>query len=276
LPIAGLRYVTPGYFHALGIRVIRGRGFTAADIAGAPRVVVINETLAHRYFQDRDPLGTQLDRGTIVGVVADVPQSAVDRAPEPDLYHPAAQAIAMTSDLGMSLIVRTAGASEPLIDAVRAAVRQVNPKLAIFNVKTMEQVVADSLWALNLYRWLIGLFAALTLAITVIGVYGVTSYNATSRTREFAVRLAIGSDPAGLTRLVLARAARLAAGGLTAGILGALAATPALRTLPLASGARPLTYAAVAVSLVMIALLASLVPAMRLRSIDPAAALRHD
>jgi putative ABC transport system permease protein len=152
----------------------------------------------------------------------------------------------------------------------------VNPKLAVFNVKTMDQVVADSLWALNLYRWLIGLFAALTVAIAVIGVYGVISYNATSRTREFAVRLAIGSDPAGLTRLVLARAARLAAGGLTAGILGALAATPALRTLPLASGARPLTYAAVAASLVMVALLAALVPAMRLRSIDPAAALRHD
>lgn len=276
LPIAGLRYVTPGYFRALGIRLIRGRGFTAADVAGAPRVVVINETLAHRYFQDRDPLGTELDRGRIVGIVADVPQSAVDRAAEPDLYHPAAQAIAMTSDLGMSLIVRTAGASEPLIDAVRAAVRQVNPKLAVFNVKTMDQVVADSLWALNLYRWLIGLFAALTVAIAVIGVYGVISYNATSRTREFAVRLAIGSDPAGLTRLVLARAARLAAGGLTAGILGALAATPALRTLPLASGARPLTYAAVAASLVMVALLAALVPAMRLRSIDPAAALRHD
>ena len=140
----------------------------------------------------------------------------------------------------MSLIVRTAGRRNGR-SAGRFARRcaRSTPRLAIFNVKTMEQVVADSLWELNLYRWLIGLFATLALVLAAIGLYGVISYNVTSRTREFAVRLALGSEPMGLARLVLTHGAWLTAAGLAAGVLGALAVRPCSRRCRPASAGMP-------------------------------------
>jgi putative ABC transport system permease protein len=272
----GLRYVTPGYFRALGIPVLRGRAFTEADRADAPRVILVNDALARRYFPGEDPVGRELDRGTIVGVVGDVRQAGLDRAAEPELFYPAAQNVTMTSDLGMSLLVRTSVAPERVIETVRAAVRDVNPNLAIFNVKTMEQVLADSLWELNLYRWLIGLFAALAIVLAAIGLYGVISYNVTSRMREFAVRLALGSDPMRLARLVLARGAWLTGAGLAAGILVAFAVTPSLRNLSANLGGDPLMYAAIAALLLVLALAACVVPAIRVARVNPASALRHD
>lgn len=274
--VAGLRYVTPGYFRALGIPLIRGRTFTEGDTSDAPRVILINEALARQYFPGEDPVGRDLDRGTIVGVVGDVLQVRLDRPAEPEIYYPAAQNVTMASDLGMSLIVRTSVPPEPQTDAIRAAVRDVNPNLAVFNVKTMERVLADSLWELNLYRWLIGLFAALALLLAAIGLYGVMSYNVTSRMREFAVRLALGSDPAALSRLVLGRALRLAAAGLVGGVAIALALSPAMSKLPIGTTSDPVTYAAICVLLFGIALLACAIPALRVAAVNPATALRHD
>ena len=239
-------------------------------------MILVNDALARRYFPGEDPVGRELDRGTIVGVVGDVRQAGLARPAEPEIYYPAAQNLAMTSDIGMSLIVRTAAAPERVTDMVRAAVRDVNPNLAIFNVKTMQQVLADSLWELNLYRWLIGLFAALALVLAAIGLYGVISYTVTSRTREFAVRLALGSEPIRLAQRVLARAAGLAGAGLAAGIVVALAVTPSLRNLSADLGGDPLTYAAIAALLLALALAASVVPAIRVARVNPATALRHD
>ena len=271
-----LRYVTPGYFRTLGIPLLRGRALAEGDQEGAPRVILVNDALARRYFPGEDPVGVELDRGTIVGVVGDVRAAGLDRPAEPEVYYPAAQNVAMTSDIGMSLIVRTAASPERATAAVRAAVREVNPNLAIFNVKTMEQVLADSLWELNLYRWLIGLFAALALVLAAIGLYGVISYNVTSRTREFALRLALGSEPVGLVRRLLGRAAALTGAGLAAGIVAALAVTPSLRNLSVHLGGDPAAYAAIAALLLALALVACLVPALRVARVNPAAALRHD
>jgi ABC-type antimicrobial peptide transport system permease subunit len=176
----------------------------------------------------------------------------------------------------MSLLVRTAGRPQSSIDAIRSAVNGVNPRLAIFNVKTMEQVVVDSLWELNLYVWLIGLFAALTLLLTAIGLYGVISYNVTSRIREFAVRLALGSEPAAVTRLVLGRAMRLTAAGLAGGIFVALSLALAFRNLPIRIGTDPVSYVTVSVALLAVALAACMVPATRVARVNPATALRHD
>lgn len=182
----------------------------------------------------------------------------------------------MASDIGMTLIVRTTGRPEPLIDPVRSTVHDVNPNLAIFNMKTMEEVLADSLWELNLYRWLIGLFAALALVLAAIGLYGVMSYSVTSRMREFAVRLALGSDPVRLARLVLAHGVRLAGAGLTVGVVAALAVTPSLRNLSVSPGGDPATYAGIAALLLAIALAACILPAIRVAGVNPATALRHD
>jgi predicted permease len=271
-----LRYVTPGYFRAFGIPILRGRGLLPGDAEGAPAVVLVNDALARRYFPNEDPVGRVLDRGTIVGVVGDVRNIHLDRPAEPELYYPAAQNVAMTSDLGMSLVVRTQGPPEPMIPALRAAVRAVTPNLAIFNVKMMEQVVADSLWDLRLYRWLIGLFAGLTLLLAAIGLYGVISYTATSRTREFAIRLALGSRAGALARLVLGRGLVLAAAGVAFGAFATYLLRSTMRTLPIAGGPDAVSYAAISAVLVAIALAACAVPALRAAAVDPVTALRHE
>jgi putative ABC transport system permease protein len=274
--VAGLRYVTPGYFRALGIPVQHGRGFTDGDTASSPRVILVNEALARRYFRGEDLVGRELDRGLVVGVVGSVRQVGLDRPSEPELYYPVAQNVTMYSDIGMSLIVRTTGRPEDHTEAVRAVVRNVNPNLAIFKVKTMAQVIVDSLWELNLYVWLIGLFAALAIVLTAIGLYGVISYNVTSRMREFAVRLALGSDPLGLSRLVVGRGARLAGAGLAGGIVAALSLALLTPNIPVFRSAGPATYAAVSALLLIVTLVACLVPALRVARVNPATALRHD
>jgi predicted permease len=275
-PVAGLRYVTPGYFDALGIRIVSGRGFSEADAPGAARVIVVNEALVRRYLPDTDPVGVALDRGTIVGVIKDVRQAGLDRPVEPEIYYPAAQNVTMASDIGMSLVVRTDGPPEPLIGGIRAAVRDVNPRFAIFNVKTMSDVIADSLWELTLYRVLITLFAALALTLAAIGLFGVMSYNVTSRMREFAVRLALGSNPVGLGRLVLERGALLAMAGLAVGALVAEQLLLLFGGLPI--GGRPdlMIYLTAAAVLLAIVLVACVIPAIRVTLVDPVTALRQD
>ncbi|HKH73700.1 MAG TPA: ABC transporter permease [Vicinamibacterales bacterium] len=274
--LAGLRYVTPGYFRAMGIRVVRGREFTAYDDEAAPRVIVVNEALVRRYLPDEDPIGVDLDRGTIVGVIRDVRQAGLDRPAEPEIFYPAAQNVTAASDIGMSLVVRTDEPPEALTGQIRAAVREVNPRLAIFNVKTMNDVLADSMWELNLYGWLITMFATLALVLAAIGLFGVMSYTVTARMREFAVRLALGSNPAGLGRLVLRRGAWLAVFGLMLGAFATEQLLIAFGTLPI--GGRPdlSIYVLVAAMLLMLAFAACLIPAIRVASLNPVTALRQE
>ena len=154
----------------------------------------------------------------------------------------------------------------------------VNPRIAIFNVRTMEQVVSDSLWNLNLYRWLMGWFAALTLVLSAVGLYGVVAHSVTSRRREWAVRLALGSAPADVARIVLVRGIALAAIGVSAGIALIFVAVRSFERRISSSGGecRRWTLAIVAVSMFAIALAASWLPSMRVARIAPAAALRAE
>jgi putative ABC transport system permease protein len=275
-PRAELRYVTPGYFRALGIPLVHGRFLNAGDTAQAPRVILINEALARRYFGDEDPTGRELDRGTVAGVVGNVRHVGLDRPAEPEIYYPAAQNVTMAADLGMALIVRTAGAPEPHTAAIRGAVHEVNPTLAIFNVKPMTEVVDDSLWQLNLYRWLIGLFATLAVILAIIGLYGVISYTASARTREFAIRLALGSEQRDLARLVLSRALGLTTVGLASGILLSTMLTSSSKALGVSDGPTAAIFAATSLLVVVVALAACTIPALRAAAVDPASALRHD
>jgi putative ABC transport system permease protein len=271
-----LRYVTATYFSALGIPIISGRGFLASDTAGSVPVVLVNEAFARRYFRGENPVGIELNRGRIIGVAGDVRQVTLDRPAAPELYYPVAQNVATASDIGMSLLVRAAQRPDGLTEAIRAAIREVNPRLAIFNVRSLQQVRADSLWELNLYRWLIGVFAALTLVLAAMGLYGVMTYSAQSRLREFAVRLALGSAPSQVTRLIFARGLRLSLLGLAAGLAATLAAEPVLRHVSAALSGDPVIYALVGAVLMVIALVACAVPARRAASVDPMTALRHD
>ncbi|HXW04797.1 MAG TPA: ABC transporter permease [Vicinamibacterales bacterium] len=273
-PVAGLRYVTPGYFRTIGMPLLEGRTFSGADTAGSRPVVVVNDTLVRRYLQDRDPVGLELDRGVIVGVVGDIRNTGLGQPPEPEIYYPAAQNLAMVSDIGMSLIVRAATPPAGLVEPVRAVVRGVNPNLAVFNVRTMEQVVADSLWELYLYRWLTGSFALLALSLAAIGLYGVISFGVTARIREFAVRLALGAEPSRVARQVFARAWWLTAAGLAAGVTMALALTLLLPALQVPIGL-PM-YAFTAGLLLILAIVSSAFPALRVARVNPASALRHE
>jgi predicted permease len=274
--VTELRYVTPGYFRAMGVPIVRGRPFAASDTAGAPKAIIVNEALAKRYFPGEDPIGKELDRGFIVGVAGDVRNVRLDRPASPELYYPAAQNIAMTSDLGMSLVAQTDGDPAAIIAALRAAIREVRPNLAVFNARTMEQVVDESLADLHMYRWLIGLFAALALVLAAIGLYGVISYMTAARTREFAIRLALGSRSSALAQLVIGRGVMLTAFGLVAGVAVSLALSGVFASLPIGDGPDARTYATIAAILLIIALSASAHPALRAASVDPARALRHD
>ena len=275
-PRIELRSVTPGYFSALGVPIRRGRNVTPGDTLDEPGVILVNETLARIHFPAENPVGRATDRGMIAGIVGDVRQSGLDRPVVPEIYQIVSRNGGISSDIGMSLVVRTEGPPEAIVPAVRAAAREVNPIVAVFNIKTMAQVIEDSLWELNLYRWLVGLFAALALLLAAIGLYGVISYSVTSRTREFAVRLALGSDPAGVARLVLSGGLRLAAAGLVCGLACALAFVPLLRRLSSLFAPDVATCAAIVALLLAIALLACLVPALRVARVNPATALRHD
>jgi predicted permease len=274
-PIIELRTVTPGYFEALGIPILAGRNLSEHDRTARPRAIIINEALARQHFRDQDPIGKATDRGVIVGMIRDVRQAGLDRPVVPEIYDTLGPSAGIASDIGMSLVVRTAGAPETILNDVRQVVRDINPELAIFNVRTMDQIVADSLWELNLYRWLIGLFAALALLLATVGLYAVINYNVLVRTRELAVRLAMGSPPSDLARSVIMRGAMLAVLGIA---LGALIAVPLTRVMAERSALQPRldTSVIVALSVLAVALIASGIPARRTTRLDPARALRHD
>jgi predicted permease len=270
-----LRTVTPGYFRTLGIPLIAGRELTPADVGGPPAILV-NEALVRRDFANENPIGRETDRGVIVGVVGDVRQVSLDQPPFPEIYQPLGPSAGIAPDIGMSLLVRAPGPRETLVAAVRQAAREVNPALAIFNVRSMSQVVEDSVWELNLYRWLIGLFASLAIALAVIGLYAVIAYGVATRTREFAIRVALGSDQRTLTRLVVGRGLLLTGiGVVTGGTIASwlLWATPALAsTFRLEAATSVVTITVV----VTVALFASAVPAMRLRRLQPSVGLRAE
>jgi putative ABC transport system permease protein len=272
-----LAYVTPDYFRALGVGVVKGRGFTAQDDRDAPGVIVINETLARRYFGDRDPIGLETTRGTIVGVVRDVRQAHLDRSAAPEIYYPVAQNWSQVSELGMTLVVSTQDRPEPFIDRLRQIVRDVNPNLAVFNIKTMERVVDESLSDFTLYLSLMAAFAGVALVLAVSGTYGVISFAAMSRVREFAIRMALGADRGRVMGLVIRQGTALALAGIVIGVAAAIAAAPLLRNLPVS--VRPpdlLTTVPVALLLGAIAIVACAVPARRASRTDPMVVLRTE
>jgi predicted permease len=272
-----LRYVTPGYFEALGIPIVKGRGFTDRDEQGATPVILLNETLARRYFGDADPTGQVTTRGAIAGVVRDVRQQHLDRPSVPELYYPVAQNWSQLSDLGMTLVVASRERPETLTEPVRAIIRAVNPDLAIFNVRTMERVVDDSLSDFTLYLSLVAGFAVLALVLALTGTYGVIAYVASARTKEFAIRSALGADAGRVTRLVLGRGVVLTGLGLAVGVTAAIIAAPLVNGLPIS--VRPpgvTTIGPVAAFIALVAIAACLVPALRAARVSPMVALRDE
>jgi predicted permease len=284
-PNTDFQVATPGYFPAMGITPVRGRLFTAADDEKAPLVVVVNDTMAGRYWPGEDALGKRFhlntdDRPwlTIVGIIPTVRHNAVVESPRAEAYLPHAQvAVELGSTTrAMTLAIRTDGEPTALISAIRQAMRDVGPGLPLGEIQTMQQVTAMALAQPRLTTILLGLLAALALALASLGVYSTVSVLVTERAREIGIRVALGAERKSILRLVASEGALLAATGLGLGIAGALLLTRLLEGLLYGVGPLdPLTFAVVPAVLGVLTMLACLQPARRAMAVDPAVTLRQ-
>jgi putative ABC transport system permease protein len=275
--------VTPGYFAAMRVPVLRGRAFTDRDGPAAPPVVIINETLAREFFPNEDPVGQRVTFRrapgpdapwlTIVGVVGDVHQTTLDVAPRTQFITPHAQ----TPSTRMVLLVRTAGDPARLAGPVRAAVAALDPEIAIASIRTMDDVRADSVHRQQFLMTLLLAFAGVGLALALVGVYGVMAQFARVRRHEMGIRLALGASAGAVRRLVVGQGLRLVGLGLAFGLGAAFLATRAMRAMLFAvEPADPVTFGGVALLLLATAMAAVWVPAWRVSRTSPAATLRDE
>jgi predicted permease len=277
---------TPGYFRALGIPLIRGRFFTPGDVMDAPRALVVNRALAERYWPGEDVLGKRItfndtpkdkDWLTIVGVVGDVKDKPSSVGAEPAFWWPLRQLPFISMFAEMSLVVRSSANPQLLTEQVREQVKQLDPTLAVADVRLMAEIADESVSTPRFAFVLVGLFAALAIVLAAIGIYGVISYSVSQRIPEFGLRLALGAPPRGLLRLVLVQAGRLAGTGTILGLIVALALARVLQSqIYDVSASDPLTFTAVGLIVLAVALLACYVPARRATKANPMVALRAE
>jgi putative ABC transport system permease protein len=267
--------VTPGYFDAIGMRLLRGRSFDDRDGEAAPRVAVINEAGVRQWFGGADPVGLRVVSGTtreIVGVVADVAQRSLAEPAVPQLFVPYAQ----RSTRSVRVVVRGSGAATEA-QAIRAAVQTVDPRLPISDVTPLGDVITTSLARTRFYTALLALFAGVGLALAATGVFGVMSYAVSQRAQEMGIRLALGAVPAAVLRLVVRQSLGLTGTGLVAGLIGAVLLARTIRQqLYAVTPLDPVTLAIVAATLTITAVVASLGPARRAARLDPARSMRAE
>jgi putative ABC transport system permease protein len=273
------RAVSPGYFHTLGIPV-RGREFSDADVSGGLPVVIVNQEFARRFFPGVDPIGSQFIPGRagrvprlIVGVAGDARQFGLDTPAEPEFYIPHAQ----DPWPWLSVVVRTKVEPRTLVPSLERAVWSLDPSMPVTAIRTMDELRATMLAPRRLNMLLLGAFAAVALALAVVGTYAVMAFVVNERAHEMGIRLALGARPAEVLRLVVGRGLRVGGLGVALGFVGALAAGQGLRRLLFGvSPTDPLTLAAVAVVIGVAVLVASYVPARRAARVDPMIALRAE
>jgi predicted permease len=284
-PSAKPVHVTPDFFRTMGIRVMRGRPLLPTDREGAPTVIVVNEAMARQMWPNRDPLGHTVrmfgsgDWATVVGVVRDVRSGGFQAEVPPTLYAPHAQgtAAAYYTPQSMTLAIRTAGDPTAVAAAVRAAIRATAPGAPVTEVRTMDEIVAASISSRRFSTTLLGVFAAVALALAGIGIYGVIAFLVAQRTGELGLRMALGAQRTAVIGLVLRQGMRLTGIGLAVGLVGALALTRLVRSLLVnVSAFDPATFAAVALGLLGVGLIACTVPARRALGVSPTQALRAE
>jgi predicted permease len=281
-PVAGQLLVTSGYFRALGVPLVKGRYFTAEDHADAPPVIIVSEAFARRQFPNEDPVGKRIQRGgpsptapwsTIVGVVRDVKYTGLDSADDMAMYVHYPQVPSRNA----YIVIRSSLGPEALVPAVRREVGGMNQDLALTKVKTAEQLLYESVAQPRFRTLLLGVFAAVALLLSAVGIYGVMSYAVAQRTHELGIRMALGAQRGHIMKLILGQGLVLAVIGLVLGLVGALIATRILSTLLYGvSATDPVVFAATSLFLAAVALLASYVPARRATKVDPMVALRYE
>ncbi|MGH9845432.1 MAG: ADOP family duplicated permease, partial [Blastocatellia bacterium] len=282
--------VSGDYFRAMNIPLRQGRTFTSRDTAEAPGVVVVSESVARRYFAGGNsigPVGRRIsfdrDRNQqpvwleVVGVVGDVKQEALGAETRPTIYAPAAQVSRLFMLRDLTYSVRTAVEPASLAAAVEREIQSTDPELPVVAARTMHQVVAASVSEPRFNALLLGLFAALALALAATGLYGVMSYFVTQRTHEIGIRMALGAEARDVLRLVIGQGMKLALGGVAIGLAASFALTRLMKTLLFGMSATDqLTFGVIALLLTSVALLACWIPARRATKVDPMIALRCD
>lgn len=278
---AAMNVVAPGTFDALAIPILEGRDFTDGDMAGRPRTVIVNQTLARSAFGGRDPIGRliiagydSMDPMTIIGVVGDVRQYGPAREPQPEVYMPYLQHVYNGATL--RVVVRSATDGAALGAAIQRKARERSPEVSL-RLTTMEALLAEHVATPKFRAWLLSLFAVLALCLAMAGIYGVTAYVAERRSKEIGVRMALGASEGAVLWLMLGRGLKLTGIGMAAGVLGALGATRLVSSMLF--GIAPhdvVTYAGVLAGLTGLSLLATYVPARRATLIDPVVVLRRE
>lgn len=273
-PIFWRRVIDPNYFRVMRIGLVRGREFTSQD-AGSPRIAIINQTMARRFWPDTDPLGRRFGPGqywlTVVGIVGDVKFTSLTKDADPEFYEPYHQA----SIADMILTVRTVTDPLRLAPALREAVLETDPTQPISRITPMAQYVSDAVGTPRLSALLLAAFGTTALLLAAVGIYGVISFSVTRRTREIGVRIALGAAGRDVMRTVVGEAVALASVGIAIGIGSALALNSVMqRMLFGVTATEPSVYLAVSTLMIAIAALAAYVPARRATRIDPSVALR--
>jgi len=289
LQLADEMSVSPDYFRALGIPLIKGRFFSPADrVEGEkdPKIVIINQSMAKQYFSGRDPIGGRIQTGdpnpsspweTIVGVVGDVKYSGLDSGSKPTIYVPYNENGWAGWAWSMYLVVRSSGSAAQIVPAIRAELAGMDNTLPLAHVRTMDELLGASLVQQRFRTWLITGFAALALLLSAIGIYALISYSVSQRTREIGVRVALGAQRSNVLRMVLREGLQLLVFGLLLGWVGAFSATRVMRSLLYSTSTTDaVSFVATSITLIVVALLACYIPARRATKVDPMVALRYE
>jgi putative ABC transport system permease protein len=283
-PSAELRMATPDYFATMGIRVVKGRGFTDQDRAGAPGVILITETAARQFFPGEDPIGKHIVvdygngrgkkmEGDVIGIVADVKQSSLATATLPQFWAPYDQ-WPMSS---FNVVMHTSRDPQAVVADARRAIKEIDPDLALSQIKTLDQVLAESVAQPRFYMTLLAVFAVVAVLLSAIGIYGVIAYLVGQRSREIGIRLALGASPGAVVGMIARDGAMMTAAGVGLGLMGAFLLTRFMKALLFGIvPSDPVTYLAVTVMLAVVAFAASCVPALRAARVDPALAMRAE
>jgi putative ABC transport system permease protein len=274
---ANTNIATPGYFATMNIPLLDGRDFDARDVKGAPDVVIINQEAVRRYWPDENPIGQRLTveqrARTIIGVVGNVKQSGLDIETRPEMFWPYYQ---LPVPFG-TFVVRTTGDPVGLISSVRSAMHGVDRDLPLYGMKTVDDVIAESVAPQRLNMLLLGIFAGLALVLAAVGLYGVISYSVSQRTREIGIRMALGASQKSVLRLVVSQGISLALIGVAIGVTASLFLTKLMATLLFGvSVTDPITFVAISLLLIGVTTVASIVPARRAMKVDPMVALRYE
>jgi putative ABC transport system permease protein len=283
-PPANYRSVSPNYFHVLNIPVLQGRPFTDRDNEQAPTVLLVNQSIAEKYFPGENAVGKRINFGRtdsnqqpiwreIVGVVADVKNMELKEQPEPEIYFSSLQ----SPFEAMSIVIRSSVEPGSLAGAVRGAVAEVDKTVPVADIETMDRIITESVMQPRFNMVLLGLFSAIALMLSAAGIYGVTSYTVTQRTHELGIRLALGAQLGDVLRLILKQGLAVILIGVAIGLAAAFVLTRLLRTLVFGISTNdPVTFIGITLLLSLVALIACYVPARRATKVDPLVALRYE